>query len=110
MTKAKQSKAKQSKAKQMDEFKAILLNKINESCVLQPVEIKVEILKQLYAMLMTPDGRAVLTTNDTFRSITEKKVNELINTPTVETKTQFLAMSRAVLMVIANIELGKNLY
>ena len=110
MTKAKQSKAKQSKAKQMDEFKAILLNKINESCVLQPVEIKVEILKQLYAMLMTPDGRAVLTTNDTFRSITEKKFKELINTPTVETKTQFLAMSRAVLMVIANIELGKNLY
>ncbi len=110
MTKAKQSKAKQSSkaAKKMDEFKAILLNKINESCVLQPVDVKVEILKQLYAMLMTPDGRAVLTTNDAFRSIADKKVNDFMNTPSVETKTQFLAMSRAVLMVIANIELGKN--
>ena len=93
----------------MDEFKSILLNKINESCVLQPFDVKVEILKQLYIMLLTPDGRAMLTANDAFRSIVDKKVNALINTPSAETKTQFLAMSRAVLMVIANIELGKNL-
>lgn len=32
-----------------------------------------------------------------------------MNYPEVKTKTQFLAMSRAVLMVIDNINLGKNL-
>lgn len=73
------------------------------------LDIKRENVKQLYAMLLKPQGKEYLESNDKFRFIVERKIREHMECPEVQSKIQFLAISRAVLTIITNIDLGKKL-
>ena len=94
----------------MADFNQSLLAKINEiGDFALIIEVRLNSAKQVFSMLMTPEGKALLTRSDNFRTIFNGKVNDWINDARFETKTQFLAMARSILIVTANIELGKNL-
>ena len=73
------------------------------------LDIKRENVKQLYAMLLKQQGKEYLESNDKFRFIVERKIREHMESPEVQSKIQFLAISRAVLTIITNIDLGKKL-
>ncbi len=70
------------------------------------LEMKVDIIKQIYAFLLSPEGRDYLAKAEKVRNVLEKKVEDFLTDPRVETHAQFLAMSRAVLTVISNINIG----
>jgi len=73
------------------------------------LDIKRENVKQLYAMLLTKQGKEFLETKDKLRFTIERKIREHMECPEFQSNIQFLAISRAVLTVIENINLGKNL-
>ena len=73
------------------------------------LEIKRENVKQLYAMLLKPHGKEFLEQNDKLRLVIERKIHEHIEDPEVQSNIQFLAISRAVLTIITNIDLGKKI-
>ena len=73
------------------------------------VQIKLNILKEVYAVLLSQDGRDYLAQVDRFRTVLERKVIEFMEDEVAQNDLQFMSQSRAVLTVLANINLGKNL-
>ena len=71
------------------------------------VQMKLNILKEVFAVLLSPDGREYLTREDRFRTILERKVIEFMEDVVAQNDLQFMSQSRAVLTVLANINLGK---
>ena len=60
-------------------------------------------------MLLKPHGKEFLESNDKLRLVIERKIHEHIEDPEVQLNIQFLAISRAVLTIITNIDLGKKI-
>lgn len=71
------------------------------------VQMKLNILKEVFAVLLSQDGRDYLTREDRFRNILERKVIEFMEDVVAQNDLQFMSQSRAVLTVLANINLGK---
>ena len=91
------------------EFNREFQKQLDKCCDELNLEIKRENVKQLYAMLLKPHGKEFLESNDKLRLVIERKIQEHIEEPDVQLNIQFLAISRAVLTIITNINLGKNL-
>jgi hypothetical protein len=109
-------KHKQRKTYKMDYFNSKLYEfsrdfqkQLDKCCDELNLDIKRENVKQLYAMFLKSQGKEYLESNDKFRFIVELKIREHIEDPEVQLNIQFLAISRAVLTIITNINLGKNL-
>ena len=71
--------------------------------------MKYAITKEAWSMFLTDEGKAYLTRNDNLRNVMKCKVLEVMERPSAENEVQLQAVSWAVLTVIANINLGKNL-
>ena len=69
--------------------------------------MKLNILKEVFAMLLSQEGRDYLTREDRFRTVLERKVIEFMEDVVAHNDLQFMSQSRAVLTVLANINLGK---
>ena len=91
------------------EFNREFQRQLDKCCDELNLDIKRENVKQLYAMLLKPHGKEFLEQNDKLRLVIERKIHEHIEDPEVQLNIQFLAISRAVLTIITNIDLGKNL-
>ena len=91
------------------EFSRDFQKQLDKCCDELNLDIKRENVKQLYAMFLKSQGKEYLESNDKFRFIVELKIREHIEDPEVQLNIQFLAISRAVLTIITNINLGKNL-
>ena len=91
------------------EFNREFQRQLDKCCDELNLEIKRENVKQLYAMLLKPHGKEFLKQNDKLRLVIERKIHEHIEEPDVQSNIQFLAIARAVLTIITNIDLGKNL-
>ena len=72
------------------------------------IGLRTNAIKELYTMLLSPDGRLLLTRSDYFRAVTKERTTEMMNNPLVEPYIQFMALSRLLLTVIENITIGKN--
>jgi len=94
----------------MNEFDRTILNKLNEITNTRygDIGLRTNAIKELYTMLLSPDGRVLLTRSDHFRAITKEKTTEMMNNPLSEPYIQFMALSRLLLTVIENITIGKN--
>ena len=73
------------------------------------IPMKYAIVREVWSMFLTDEGKAYLTRNDNLRNVMKCKVLEFMEEPGAENEVQLQAVSRAVLIVIANINLGKNL-
>ena len=73
------------------------------------VQMKLNIMKEMYALLLSQEGREYLTREDRFRTILEWKVIEFMEDVVAQNYLQFMSQSQAVLIVVANINLGKYL-
>ena len=91
------------------EFNRNFQKQLDKCCDELNLDIKRENVKQLYAMLLKPHGKEFLEQNDKLRLVIEHKIQEHVEEPDVQLNIQFLAISRAVLTIITNIDLGKNL-
>ena len=91
------------------EFNREFQRQLDKCCDELNLEIKRENVKQLYAMLLKPHGKEFLESNDKLRLVIERKIHEHIEDPEVQLNIQFLAISRAVLTIITNIDLGKKI-
>jgi len=91
-------------------FERVLLDKMNtipnEN---NTIPMKYALVKEVWSMFLTDEGKAYVTRNDNLRNVLKCKVLEFMNEPSAENEVQLQAVSRAVLIVIANINLGKNL-
>ena len=72
------------------------------------IGLRINAIKELYTMMLSPDGRLLLTRDDNFRAVAKERTTEMMNNPLVEPYIQFMAMSRLLLTVIENITIGKN--
>ena len=93
----------------MREFSRDFQKQLDKCCDEMNLDIKRENVKQLYAMLLKPQGKEFLELKDKLRFMIERKIHETMAYPDVQSNVQFLAISRAVLTVIENINLEKNL-
>ena len=91
------------------EFNRDFQKQLDKCCDELNLEIKRENVKQLYAMLLKPHGKEFLESNDKLRLVIERKIQEHVEEPEVQSNIQFLAISRAVLTIITNIDLGKKI-
>ena len=91
------------------EFNRDFQKQLDKCCDELNLEIKRENVKQLYAMLLKPHGKEFLESNDKLRLVIERKIQEHVEDPEVQSNIQFLAISRAVLTIITNIDLGKKI-
>jgi hypothetical protein len=73
------------------------------------VQMKLNIVKEMYSILLSQEGRDYLTQVDNFRTILERKVIEFMDDDVAENDLQFMSQSRLLLTVVANINLGKIL-
>ena len=73
------------------------------------VQMKLNIVKDMYSILLSQEGRDYLTQVDRFRTILERKVIEFMDDDVAENDLQFMSQSRLLLTVVANINFGKNL-
>ena len=80
------------------------LNNLNNT-----IEMKYAIIKEVWSMLLTDEGKRYLTRNDNLRNVTKCKVLELMGQPSARNKVQFMSQSRYLLTVIENINLGKQI-
>ncbi len=72
------------------------------------INLRINAIKELYTMMLSPDGRLLLTRDDNFRAVAKERTTEMMNNPLVEPYIQFMALSRLLLTVIENITIGKN--
>ena len=91
-------------------FERALLDKMNtipnEN---NTIQMKYTLVKEVWSMFLTDEGKAYLTRSDNLRNVAKCKVLESMGQQTAENEVQLQAVSRALLTVIANINLGKNL-
>ena len=73
------------------------------------VQMKLNIMKELYALFLSQEGREYLTREDRLRNTLERKVIEFMENVDSQNDLQFISQSQVVLTVVANINLGKNL-
>ena len=73
------------------------------------IQMKYTLVKEVWSMFLTDEGKAYITRNDNLRNVLKCKVLEFMGQQTAENEVQLQAVSRALLTVIANINLGKNL-
>ena len=73
------------------------------------VQMKLNIVKEMYSILLSQEGRDYLMQVDRFRTILERKVIEFMDDDVAENDLQFMSQSRLLLTVVANINFGKNL-
>ena len=91
-------------------FERALLDKLNTLNNLNnTVQMKYAIIKEAWSILLTEEGKGYLTRNDNMRNVTKCKVLEFMGQPSAENEVQLQAVSRAVLTVIENINLGKQM-
>ena len=66
----------------------------------------VAIIKQLYTMLLSAEGRELIATNERFRNVFIGKMAEFSAHPATHNDIQFAGMSRNLKTVIDNIQRG----
>ena len=91
-------------AQQVVDFSYSLHNKMN--CVANKnntVEMRLDIMEEIYLMLLTPVGREYTAKNINFRNMLKVKVMEFMNDPRVDPHGHFMATSQELLLVIRNI-------
>ncbi len=110
LSKAKKKEKKEKKmANPLQPFLNSLQNKMNEmenKNIKQIPERRVEVIKQLYTMLFSADGRELITTNERFRNVFIGKMAEFSAHPATQNDIQFAGMSRNMKTMIDNIIRG----
>jgi len=90
-------------------FELTILNKMNTMYNKNnTIQMRIDIVKEVWQLLLTDEGKGYLTRNDNFRNVAKMKVLECMSGPIAENEMQFMAISRLLLTVIANINLGKQ--
>ena len=84
-------------------FVDALHNKIKEVDNLnnQVVERRIAIIKQVFSMLLTPEGRLFIRNNTRFRNVLIGKIYEFGADPRAINDIQFLGLSENLIMVIS---------
>ena len=96
-------------ANPLQPFLNSLQNKMNEmenKNNKQIPERRVTIIKELYTMLFSADGRELITTNERFRNVFIGKMAEFSAHPATRDDIQFAGMSRNLKTMIDNIIRG----
>ena len=91
-------------------FGRLIQNKIdaiaNKNNTLQ---MKLAIVKEMWQVILTDEGKDFITLKDDFREAVGRKVLEFMDHPGAENEVQLQALSRSLLTVIENINLGKQI-
>ena len=69
-------------------------------------EKRLVILEEFYQYLLTPSGREYTAIHDNFRNVLKVKVEEFMNLPMVDPNGSFIEISREMLTVIRNMNIG----
>jgi len=67
------------------------------------IEMQLEIMKEVFLMLLTPFGREYTGKQNNFRNILKVKVEEYMKDPHVDPNGQFMAISLELLDVIRDL-------
>jgi hypothetical protein len=73
------------------------------------LQMKLAIIKEMWQLILTDEGKDYITLKDDFRKVVERKVLECMDHPGAENEVQLQSISRSLLTVIENINLGKQM-
>lgn len=91
-------------------FERTILNKMNTMFNKNnTIQMKYSIVKEVWQLLLTDEGKGYLTRNDNFRNVAKNKVLEFMHGPNAENEVQLQGISQTLLIVIANINLAKQM-
>ena len=90
-------------ANPLQPFMTLFNNKMSEMGNLnnQAIERRLAILKQVFSMLLTPEGRLFIRNNTRFRNVLIGKIYEFEGHPLANNDIQFLGISENLKAVIA---------
>jgi hypothetical protein len=67
-------------------------------------QMRVIIIKQLYGMFLSPEGRTFIAREERFRNVLIKKMVEYASNPNTQNDIQFVALSENLKTAIENIQ------
>lgn len=73
------------------------------------IQMKLAIIKEMWQLILTDEGKDFITIKDDFRKVVERRVLEFMDHPEAENEVQLQSISRSLLTVIENINLGKQM-
>ncbi len=73
------------------------------------LQMKLAIIKEMWQLILTDEGKDYITIKDDFRQVVERKALEFMDHPGAENELQLQSISRSLLTVIENINLGKQM-
>ena len=73
------------------------------------IQMKLAIIKEMWQLILTDEGKDFITLKDDFREAVGRKVLEFMDHPAAVNELQLQSISQSLLTVIENINLGKQM-
>ena len=73
------------------------------------IQMKLAIIKEMWQLILTDEGKDFITLKDDFREAVGRKVLEFMDHPASVNELQLQSISQSLLTVIENINLGKQI-